>query len=117
MNGAYDASDLPALLDDRNVVVVPSMWPESYCLTADEALQLGKILVCSDIPAIRERFAPSDSTLYFPMGSAGGLRARLVDLLSRTEARRIPITPSRSFSSFGEIYRLYTAVYGGSHAI
>lgn len=117
MHGAYDASDLPALLDDRNVVVVPSMWPESYCLTADEALQLGKILVCSDIPAIRERFAPSDTTLYFPMGSTGGLRMRLGELLERTESRRIPIAPSRSFSSFGEIYGLYAGVYGGNHAI
>lgn len=116
VNGAYHAADLPALLADRNVVVVPSQWPESYCLTADEALQMGKILVCSDFPAIRERFDPSDSVLYFPIGSAGGLRMRLTELLERQEVPRASATSTRGFSSFADIYRLYTATYGVSHA-
>jgi glycosyltransferase involved in cell wall biosynthesis len=119
--GAYDASDLSSLLADRNVVVVPSLWPESYCLTADEAVQLGKILVCAEFPAIAERFPPSDRILYFPMGSAGGLRNRLSQLLERgqaTGAQPIPqVPPSRGFASFDEIYALYSRVYEVEHAI
>ncbi|MBG9388188.1 glycosyltransferase [Caenimonas aquaedulcis] len=116
LHGAYDASDLPALLSDRNVVVIPSLWPESYCLTADEALQLGKILVCSEFPAIRERFAASDSTLYFPMGSAGGLRMRLQELLARPPAPRSQVAAAQSFTSFEDIYNRYSAMNEVAHA-
>lgn len=111
MNGPYDAADLKALLHDRNVVVVPSLWPESYCLTADEALQQGKLLVCSDFPALRERYSDATGILYFPLASIGGLKMRLRELLSMKTPVTVQVEPRLGFGSFNDIYKLYAEVY------
>ena len=48
MYGEYAPEELPLLLGDIDAVVVPSQWPETYCLVAYESLARG-------IPAVVSR--------------------------------------------------------------
>jgi glycosyltransferase involved in cell wall biosynthesis len=109
--GPYDSQDLSRLLHDCNVVVVPSLWPESYCLTADEAVGLGKVLVCSDFPAIRERFQNGNLVRLFPMGVRAALGQALVDLMTRPDGGMGP-GADVAYLAQTDVYEAYAAHYG-----
>ncbi len=46
-HGAYNHTELPELLADVDVLVVPSLWEEAYGLVVQEALALKKIVIAS----------------------------------------------------------------------
>lgn len=62
--GEYHPDAIPEILKQSDIVVVPSLWPESYCLTADEAIYSGAVLVCSDFPAIIERYEIDEERIF-----------------------------------------------------
>jgi len=107
LGGVYAASNLKAVLSEANVVIVPSLWPESYCLTADEAIEHGKILICADFPAIRERFRESPSVRFVPPGNADAIARVLQDI---HEAGIVNLYPDyiNNFFSFDNIFTAYT---------
>ena len=80
-HGAYDASQLPMILRDLDVLVVPSLWWESFCLTIREGLLAGCVVVASDLGAMHEALAETGDGLLFPPGDVGALGAMLQRLL------------------------------------
>ena len=56
--GAYESKTLENLLREigPDLVVIPSIWPETYCFTAEEAWSLGYRVAFFDIGALPERF-------------------------------------------------------------
>ncbi|MEZ5988831.1 MAG: glycosyltransferase family 4 protein [Planctomycetota bacterium] len=80
-HGRYENRDLPAVLAGLDVVVVPSLWWESFCLTAREAALAGRPVVGSRLGGVGE--AVEDGlALGFAPGDAADLAAvlaRLVD--------------------------------------
>lgn len=52
MYGEYEPHELPPLLHDVDCVVVPSQWPETFCLVAWEALARGIPVVVSRMGAL-----------------------------------------------------------------
>ncbi len=81
-HGAYDSTELPMILKDLDVLVVPSLWWESFCLTIREGLLAGCIVVASDLGAMREALAEAGDGLLFPPGDVRALAdvlQRLVD--------------------------------------
>lgn len=106
LGGVYSSSNLKNILHDANVVVVPSLWPESYCITADEAVMLGKILICTEFPAATERFESTESTVFVSPGSSVAIERAFEKLL---KAGSVDISSNMKFSyeSFSDIYDLY----------
>jgi len=85
LRGVYSPTNLSSVFSDVDIVVVPSMWPESYCLTADEAILAEKTLVCANFPAVRERIRESKGTFFFESGSAKDLKRALVEAITSLE--------------------------------
>ncbi|CAN5259524.1 hypothetical protein BH18GEM1_BH18GEM1_07820 [soil metagenome] len=50
--GEYESGELPALLHDVDCVIVPSQWPETFCLVAREALARGIPVVVARMGAL-----------------------------------------------------------------
>src|SRR4051812_18555706 len=72
-----------AFLSDLDVVVMPSRW-EGSPLTLFEAMALGKPIIASAIPGIREVVGPPDAALLVPPDDAQAL-ASAIDHLTRSE--------------------------------
>ena len=55
--GKYDRKELESLLNKFgiNFVLIPSVWPEAFCFTAEEAMKLGYPVVAFNIGAHAER--------------------------------------------------------------
>ena len=57
VHGKYSRPQLPGLLEKYgvSVILIPSVWPETFSFTTSEALLLGYPVICFDIGAQAER--------------------------------------------------------------
>ena len=53
-HGRFENQDLPQLFESMDLLVVPSLWWESYCLTAREGALAGLPVVASDLAGLSE---------------------------------------------------------------
>jgi len=79
-HGAYDQDQLPEILGDLDVLVVPSLWWETFCLTIREAMLAGVPVVASDLGGMHEALADLDLDLLFKPGDAQDLTWKLYAL-------------------------------------
>jgi glycosyltransferase involved in cell wall biosynthesis len=63
--GAYEPEDLPLLLEDVDCVVVPSLWPETFCLVAREALARGVPVVAAQAGALADDVIDGNNGFVF----------------------------------------------------
>jgi glycosyltransferase involved in cell wall biosynthesis/spore maturation protein CgeB len=71
--GQYDSKDIQSLLNDFDVSVHISIWPETYCLTLSEAFGAGIVPIVSDIGALGERVIDGVNGFKFELYSPGSL--------------------------------------------
>lgn len=71
--GPYGPDDLFQIMEQSDVVVIPSLWEETFCLTMSEALAHGIPVLASDIGALRERVIEGKNGFLFPPGDVNGL--------------------------------------------
>jgi glycosyltransferase involved in cell wall biosynthesis len=69
------------LLDEADVLVVPSVWYETAALVVQEAFAAGVPVVASGLGALAERVQHGVDGLLFPPGDAGALCATLLRLV------------------------------------
>ena len=77
LHGRYDNADLPAILADLDVVVVPSLWYEAFCLTIREAFLAGVPVITADHGAMAEAVEDGVSGLLFEPGDVDSLTEAL----------------------------------------
>jgi len=85
-HGRYENRKLPVILAGLDVVVVPSLWWESFCLTAREAALAGACVVGCRLGGVGE--AVEDGlALGFEAGDAADLAQKLSSLLEDESLR------------------------------
>jgi glycosyltransferase involved in cell wall biosynthesis len=108
LKGVYSPSSTGSLLCGLDVVVIPSLWPESYCLTADEAILSGARVICANLPSILERIKPSPAVRFFETGSVLDLKRALLDCFATVhEEVAAPSAFVHPMLSYGELYERY----------
>jgi glycogen(starch) synthase len=83
--GAKSRSELPEILNQHRVLVVPSLWPEPFGIVALEGIACGCVVAGSADGGLPEAIGPCGLT--FPNGDAPALASVLKTLL--TEPARI----------------------------
>jgi glycosyltransferase involved in cell wall biosynthesis len=82
--GGFPQHFLPALLADAEVVVVPSIVPETFSIVAREAFACGLPVIASNIGALPEAIRDGEDGWLFEPGDAN----QLAELLSRFDRDR-----------------------------
>ena len=77
---AARAEEVPALIAEHHVVVVPSVWAENAPLVALEARAAGRPVVASDLGGLVELVEDGVDGLRFPAGDVAALRQVLARL-------------------------------------
>lgn len=75
--GPYQPDDLPEIFRNSDVVVVPSLWEETFCLTMSEAFAHGVPVIASNVGAMSERVHEGKNGFLFPVGDVD----RLVEII------------------------------------
>jgi glycosyltransferase involved in cell wall biosynthesis len=78
--GAFEPDEVPRILADMDVLVVPSLWWENAPLAIQEAFLAGVPVVVSDIGGMAEKVIDGVTGVHFRVGDARDLAARLKDL-------------------------------------
>ncbi|MFN8498739.1 MAG: glycosyltransferase family 4 protein [Anaerolineae bacterium] len=111
--GPYAPAERWAILRDLDVVVVPSVWPETSSLVAQEAFAARRPVIASRVGALRDRVQDGVNGYLVPPGDVDALAdvlARLAAdpaLLARLQAG---VTPPRSLDDHArEVEKLYMA--------
>lgn len=86
LHGRYRPDELPRILAGLDVLVVPPIWWEAFCLTIREGVLAGLPVVAAETGAIEEAVADG-LALGFPPGDAGALAEVLARLLADDELR------------------------------
>jgi glycosyltransferase involved in cell wall biosynthesis len=104
-------SDLPALLAEADILVVPSRWAEPSGLTVGEGMASGLAVIASDVGGIPEVLG--DAGILVPPGDPRALAAALADLVadraelnalrSRARARAVSRDWSWSWSALKRV--------------
>lgn len=85
--GPYGIEEVPGILADLDVLVAPSVWWESFCLTIREAMLAGVPVVASDHGAMREALDGEEDGLLFRPGDPEDLARVLTRLLGDEDLR------------------------------
>jgi len=85
-HGAYEPHELPAILENLDVLVAPSVWYEAFGLTVREGFLAGVPVVASNLGGLAEALEGERGLLFTP-GDAEDLRRQLARLLDDPELR------------------------------
>lgn len=114
--GYVPASDVPSLYAGADVVVVPSLWPESFNLVAREASQAGCWVLASSLGAAAADIVPGVNGFTFGTDSADELIGLLRMLDSDPDRFTRPPGPValRSVAEqYQELRQIYDEVFFG----
>jgi glycosyltransferase involved in cell wall biosynthesis len=87
-HGRYEPDDVPRILATLDVLVVPSVWYESYSIVIREGFLAGVPVVASDHGAMAEAIEDGVSGLLFTPGDAADLARQLARLLDDAALRQ-----------------------------
>jgi glycosyltransferase involved in cell wall biosynthesis len=87
--GAYHRADLPQVLAELDVVVVPSTWYENAPIAIREAFAAGRPVVASRLGALGESVRDGVDGLLFEPGSPKDLQRVLATLLDASVLRKL----------------------------
>jgi hypothetical protein len=90
VTGSYNPGDLPTQISRLgiNLVLVPSIWPETFCYVADEAMILNIPLAVFDIGAPAERVALYPKGRVLPLCKGSELLDKLIAFHAELVAER-----------------------------
>ena len=71
--GSYKEEELAEVFGELDVLVIPSLWYETYSFTLHEAFACNVPVIASDIGVLREKVADSVTGFTFPMGDEAAL--------------------------------------------
>ena len=123
LHGNYSVEELPVLLARVDLVVIPSIWDETYCLTLSEAQALGVPVMAAAAGALAERVIDGETGFLVPPGDPKALARRLMELaVDRSPLERVGAALSRarhkSLRENAEDYaRLYAELAAGGELI
>jgi len=113
IHGRYENRDLPDILAKIDVLVVPSIWYETFSITIREGFLAGIPVVASRLGAMGEAFEDGVSGLYFRAGDADDLREKLRSLIDDPDLRRRLVEAPKRVKSIGDNAREIADIYAG----
>jgi glycosyltransferase involved in cell wall biosynthesis len=84
--GTFDPNEREEIYQDLDMLIIPSMVPESFSLVAREALIRGVPVVASKIGALPEIIHHNENGFLFPPGDAQSLRNLLGEIIEAPDS-------------------------------
>ena len=110
-HGRYEEAEVPRILGGLDVLVVPSVWWESYSIVIREGFLAGVPVVASDHGAMAEAIEHGVSGLRFAPGDAEDLAAQLARLLDDPELRRRLVASPKPVATIEENAARHLGIY------
>jgi glycosyltransferase involved in cell wall biosynthesis len=103
--GAYMQEDLPNIIAEIDIGIIPSEFRETYCLTLSEFWRGGVPVIASKIGALEERIVAGHNGDFFAPGSPEDLSKTVLDILSHNLYKQWEINQPRLESDMALEYK------------
>lgn len=80
--GRVPEREIPSLMQDHGIVVVPSIWKDPLPRVAVEGMAAARVVIGSDVGGLPEIITPGKTGFLFPPGNAGELASKIIELMS-----------------------------------
>ncbi len=115
-HGRYENKELPGMLSNIDVLVVPSIWYEAFCLTMREGFLAGVPVIASNFGAMAEAVEDNETGLLFNVGDCVDLSRKMARLMDDASLRRKLIeSPKNVFTvkeNLAGLKKVYSDVSG-----
>ena len=111
LHGRYPPGTLPGILAELDVLVVPSLWYETYGLTVREGFLAGLVVVASGHGSLAEAIEDGVTGLLFEPGDAGDLRRVLDRLVDEPDLARRIASRSKHVESMADHAKRIEPIY------
>jgi len=105
--GPYRYEELEARMSGVDCVIVPSIWWENSPMVIQEALALGRYVVCSNIGGMKEKVIDGVNGAHFTVGSSRSLAQTLANIFNNGFTDPLGANPSKpsKVESWLDLYR------------
>lgn len=114
--GRLNRNEVWQAMTDADAVVVPSLWHETFCLVAHEALTAGAPVIASSMGALTDAVRDGVDGLLLPPGDSNAWRQafqELVDSPAKLQMLRTNVAPPRRFDEHvDQIEAIYRSMLG-----
>ena len=92
--GSYSRNGIPylALMNDIDVFLIPSIWPETFSYTSEEIMKMGFPLMCFDLGAPAERAKKYENGIIIPEMSAKSILQTIKTNPIIQNIKKMPVT-------------------------
>jgi len=87
-HGSYENTKLPEILSEIDILVVPSIWYEAFCLTIREGFLSNTPVIASNYGAMAEAIDDGETGLLFNVGDCVDLSEKMKQLMTDHSLRR-----------------------------
>jgi glycosyltransferase involved in cell wall biosynthesis len=101
-HGRYENTDLPDILSGLDIVVVPSIWYEAFCLTVREAFLANVPVIASNFGAMAEAIEDGETGLLFNVGDCVDLSEKMKRLMDEPALRKKLIESPKKVATVSE---------------
>jgi glycosyltransferase involved in cell wall biosynthesis len=108
--GELSRHDVWHAMTNADVVAVPSLWDETFCFVAHEALAVGTPVLASAMGALPEAIQHSVNGFLLPPGDVGAWRKALQDLVDHPSILRA-MRPEQCAPTLEEHAKQLIAIY------
>ena len=109
-HGPFDHGSVADILGSLDVVVIPSIWEETYCLVAQEALAARKIIIASNIGGL-SRMVHGVNGLLVPPDDPAALSRQLSEVVPAAKEIARTLDFDRGLLDIDEDARRWVSVY------
>lgn len=88
MLGRIPSAEMPALMAQNDVLVVPSLWPEPFARVVLEGMLAGMAVIATDVGGTAELVEDEFNGLLFAAGNSSELAAKIQCLVDNPDLRR-----------------------------
>jgi glycosyltransferase involved in cell wall biosynthesis len=82
-HGQFDHGSVASVLSEVDLVVVPSLWEETYCLVAQEAMAARRPIVVTRVGGLADRVIHAVNGFVVPPNDVDAMADQLNDLVPR----------------------------------
>lgn len=110
-HGRFDHATVANVLGEVDVVVVPSIWEETYCLVAQEAMAARRPVVATRVGGLADRIEHGINGFLVSPNDPAGLALQLADLVDRLPQMTATLDFDRCAVSLEDDVKGWTSLY------
>jgi glycosyltransferase involved in cell wall biosynthesis len=110
-HGRYENEDVGEVLEGLDLIVIPSVWEETYCLVFQEAMAARRPVIATRVGGLADRVVDGVNGFLVPPDNVEAMASRLAEVLGNLDRVRSTLDYDRAALGLDEDARCWIELY------